>query len=263
MQLLAALERAVVLAVLDQVAGHQLVQAGDVAQQRHAGRVQVHADGVDARLDDAFQRLAQLLGVDVVLVQADADVLRVDLDQFAERVLQAAADGDGAAQGGVEVGELLAADGAGRVDAGAGLVDDDVGQVRPARRAGRAADRAAAPAARRRRRRRRGGAASAAARGGRPAASRRRRGAASLLRRRRRAAAAGGVPAAAAARRAAARRRRRRLRPRSRRGRRFGAAPARRRRLRAPAVAARRRGRRSVRRRVPRSRGRRCRCRWR
>ena len=117
------------LAVLDQLAGHQLVQAGDVPQQRHAGRVQIDADVVDARLDDAFQRFLQVLGVDVVLIQADADVLRIDLDQLAERILQAAADGDGAAQGGVEVGELLAADRAGGVDAGAGLVDDDVGEV--------------------------------------------------------------------------------------------------------------------------------------
>src|SRR4051812_28036374 len=76
----------------------------------------------------------------LVPVEADADVLRVDLDQLAERVLEAAADGDGAAQGGVEVGELLPADGAGRVDAGPGLVDDDVGQlghgVRERRRGG-------------------------------------------------------------------------------------------------------------------------------
>src|SRR5262249_22062521 len=37
---------------------------------------------------------------------------------------------DGAAQGGVEAGELLLADRAGRIDAGTGLVDDDVGQLR-------------------------------------------------------------------------------------------------------------------------------------
>src|SRR5581483_9313405 len=95
----------------------------------HAGRVQVDADLVDAGLDDRLQRLLELAGADVVLVEADADVLRVDLDQLTERVLKAAADGDGAARGGVVVGELLAADGAGRIDAGAGLVDDDVGQL--------------------------------------------------------------------------------------------------------------------------------------
>ena len=151
------------LAVLDQVAGHQLVQAGDVPQQRHAGRVQVDADRVDARLDDAFERLLELLGVDVVLIEADADVLRIDLDQLAERVLQAPADRDGAAQRGVEVGELLAADRAGRVDAGAGLVDDDVGQVRPAASGSGAGGGAAAAAERRRRPRRTGGGVGAAA----------------------------------------------------------------------------------------------------
>src|SRR5262249_61453860 len=89
---------------------------------------------VDARLDDAVQRLLELLGVDVVLILADADVLRVDLDQLAERVLQAPANGDGAAQRRVEGGELFLGDVGGRVVAGAGLVDDDVGEVGGRRR---------------------------------------------------------------------------------------------------------------------------------
>ncbi len=38
--------------------------------------------------------------MDVVLVEADANVLRIDLDQLTERVLEAAADGNGAAQRG-------------------------------------------------------------------------------------------------------------------------------------------------------------------
>src|SRR5205807_4583307 len=84
---------------------------------------------VDARFDNAFQRLLEVARVDVVLIQADADVLWIDFHQLAERVLQAPADGDGAAHRGVVVGELLAADGAGGVDAGAGLIDDDVSQV--------------------------------------------------------------------------------------------------------------------------------------
>jgi len=64
-----------------------------------------------------------------VLVKADADVLRIDFDQFAEGILKATANRDGAACGGVVIGELLAADGTGRVDTGAGLVEDDIGQV--------------------------------------------------------------------------------------------------------------------------------------
>ena len=68
-------------------------------------------------------------GIDVVLVESDADVLGLDLDQLGQRILEPAADRDAAAQGGVGVGKLLAADLAGRIDAGAGLVDDDVGEL--------------------------------------------------------------------------------------------------------------------------------------
>jgi hypothetical protein len=45
--------------------------------------------------------------VDVVLVLADADRLRFDLDQFGERILQAPRDRHGAAQGHVEIGKFL------------------------------------------------------------------------------------------------------------------------------------------------------------
>ena len=101
-----------------------------MAQQRHAGGIEVDADGVDARFDHAVERFLELAVVDVVLVQADADVLRLDFHQLAEGVLQAPADRDGAAQRGVEVREFLASLGAGGVNAGARFVDDDVGQVR-------------------------------------------------------------------------------------------------------------------------------------
>ena len=60
-----------------------------------------------------------------MLVLADADGLGVDLDQFGERVLQAARDGDGSANGEVEFGKLLARDVGGGVNAGAGLADHD------------------------------------------------------------------------------------------------------------------------------------------
>ncbi len=128
-QLVAAGERAVLLAIIDDPPGGQLVEARDVPQQGHARRVQVDADEVDATGDDRLERLLELLGVDVVLVEPDADVLGLDLDQLGQRVLEPAADRDAAAQGRVEVGKLVAADLAGRVDARAGLVDDDVGKL--------------------------------------------------------------------------------------------------------------------------------------
>ena len=60
---------------------------------------------------------------DVVLVLADADALGIDLHQLGQRILQPARDRDGAADGDVQVGELLARDVAGAVDAGARLAD--------------------------------------------------------------------------------------------------------------------------------------------
>src|SRR5581483_10784822 len=51
LELFAFGERTAALAELDQLPGRVLVQSGDVPEQRHAGRVQVHADVVDARLD--------------------------------------------------------------------------------------------------------------------------------------------------------------------------------------------------------------------
>ena len=69
--------------------------------------------------------MLQLALVHIVLVLADADGLGIDLDQFGERILQAACDGDGSANGEVEVGKLLAGDVGGGVDAGPGLADRD------------------------------------------------------------------------------------------------------------------------------------------
>ena len=70
-----------------------------------------------------------MLGIDVVLVEADTDVLGLDLDELGEGVLQPASDRDAAAQRGVGIGKLVPANLAGGVDAGAGLIDNDIGQL--------------------------------------------------------------------------------------------------------------------------------------
>src|SRR5438552_2336423 len=98
-------------------------------KERYAGRVQVHANLIHARFDDGVERVLELPGADIVLIQADTDVLRIDLDQLAERVLQPAADGDGAAQRGIVAGKLFTADRTGGVHACPGFVNDDVRQI--------------------------------------------------------------------------------------------------------------------------------------
>ena len=119
-------ERAVGVAPAHDGAGHGLAQARHARQQRRRRGVEVDADLVHAVLDDGVQRLGQLALVDVVLVLADADALGVDLHQLGQRILQAARDGDGAAQAHVQVGQLLAGELGGRVHRGAGLADDDL-----------------------------------------------------------------------------------------------------------------------------------------
>ena len=130
------------LAEVDDPPRGQLVEPGDVPQQGDAGRVEVDADEVDATRDDRLERLLELLGVDVVLIEPDADVLRLDLHQLGQRVLKPRPIEIPLPQRRVELGQLVAADLAGGVDAGAGLVDDDIGElgeqgvggVRPGRR---------------------------------------------------------------------------------------------------------------------------------
>ena len=65
----------------------------------------------------------------VVLVKPDADVLRIDLHEFGERVLQAAANTDGAASSRIQIRELFAGHGARGVVASPGLDHNHIGQI--------------------------------------------------------------------------------------------------------------------------------------
>src|SRR4051794_27807817 len=68
--------------------------------------------------------------IDIVLIEPDANALWIDLYEFAERILQTAADGDGAAQSRVIFREFLTADGAGGIDTRARFIDDHVRHFR-------------------------------------------------------------------------------------------------------------------------------------
>ena len=117
------------LAEINDPPSRQLVQARNVPQQGNAGGIEVNSHEVDTTANDRFECFLELLGIDVMLVEADADVLGLDLDEFGERILKSAADRDGAPEGGVEFRQLVAAHLAGRVNARARLVDDHIGQL--------------------------------------------------------------------------------------------------------------------------------------
>ena len=137
--LLTVAERPVLVAERDDVPGDGLAQAGDARQQRRRGGVDVRADRIDAVLDHRVELPRQQRLVDVVLVLADADRLRLDAHELGERILQAAGDRHRAAQRHVEIRELLRRQLGRRVDRRAGLRHHDLGEraARDGARSGR------------------------------------------------------------------------------------------------------------------------------
>jgi len=80
------------VAVGDDVRGQRRAESGDARQQRRRGGVDVDTDRVHAVLDDRIERSCQPGLADIMLVLSDTDRFRIDLDQFGERILQAAGD---------------------------------------------------------------------------------------------------------------------------------------------------------------------------
>ncbi len=97
-------ERAVGVTVAHDVLREPAADARDSGQQRGGGGVDVDADGVHRILDDRVQRAGQFDLGEVMLVLADPDRLRVDLDEFGQRVLQTARDRHRAAQRHIQFG---------------------------------------------------------------------------------------------------------------------------------------------------------------
>src|SRR5574344_961693 len=126
---LAALERAVRVAVPDHAFRESLADARDVAQERGARAVHVHADLVHAAFDDFVEALLEFALVHVMLILSDADGLRLHLHEFRERILQTAADGNGAARGDVFLREFLDGDHARGIHGRAGFAHDDAGRA--------------------------------------------------------------------------------------------------------------------------------------
>ena len=107
-QVLAAAEGALLVAVGDDASASDGPRPGDMREQRRRGGVEIDADRVHRILDHRLERAPEAVLVDVVLVLADADRLRLDLDELGQRVLQPPGDRDRAAQRDVEVGNSFA-----------------------------------------------------------------------------------------------------------------------------------------------------------
>ena len=122
-QLLAVGKRAVGFAPFHDGFGHCGAQARYAAEQWRAGGVQVHAHAVHAVLHHGVELTCQLTLVHVVLVLAHANGFGIDLDQFGQRILQAAGNAGGSAQAHIHIGQLLTGIFTGAVDGGSCFAD--------------------------------------------------------------------------------------------------------------------------------------------
>ena len=119
-------EAAVFLPVGHDIFGDGGIDAGDMPQQRGGRGIEVHPNRVDAAFHHARQSGIQPGGGHIVLILPDADGLGVDLHQLRQRVLQAAGDGNGAAQIDVIFREFLTGQLGGGIDRGPRFADNGI-----------------------------------------------------------------------------------------------------------------------------------------
>ena len=129
-QLIAALERPVLVPVLHDVLGQGFAHTRHMTQQRRAGRVQIHTHGVHAALDHVVELLGQLHLTHIMLIEPDADRFRVDFHQLGHRIQDPSRDGDVTALGGFQLRKFLFGDGGGRVHRGSRFAHNQILKLR-------------------------------------------------------------------------------------------------------------------------------------
>ena len=90
-------ERAIRVAVLNDVCRHRRCQARYVRQQRNRGGIHIHTNRIHTVFHDGLQRTRELCLVHVVLILPDADGFWIDFHQFGQRILQASCNRHGTA----------------------------------------------------------------------------------------------------------------------------------------------------------------------
>ena len=129
-ELCAAGEGAVFFAVSHNVLRSGCGESGDLLQQAGGRRVHIHTHCVDAILHHSAQRRVQFLLRAIVLILANTDGLRIDFDQFGQRVLQSPCDGHGRTQIHIEIRKFFRRKGRGGIDGRTRFADDHIAGIR-------------------------------------------------------------------------------------------------------------------------------------
>ena len=126
-QFLTVLKTAVGFAVFHDVLCQRLGDTGDIGKERCGCRIQIHTHTVYAALYNTGQRRIQFLLVHIVLVLPYADGLGIDLDQFCQRILQAARNGCCAALSHIKLRKLFRRQFASRIYGCSRFIHDHIG----------------------------------------------------------------------------------------------------------------------------------------
>ncbi len=96
------------LPVFYDIAGYIPAQSRDVGKKRGACRIQIYSHFIDAAFNHIIQFFGKLHLVDVMLIKAYSDRLRINFYQFSQGVLYPSRDGDITTLCGIQIGEFLA-----------------------------------------------------------------------------------------------------------------------------------------------------------
>ena len=98
LQFLAGSERTVFIAVGHNIGGDGGIDTSYALKQRDGSGIEINAHAVYRTFHDAIKGAGERRLINVVLVLPHTNGLRINLDQLSQRILQAACDGDRAAQ---------------------------------------------------------------------------------------------------------------------------------------------------------------------
>ena len=103
----AGAERAVGRAVVNDIFGKNRSQSGNVCQQMAACGVDIDSNQIDTTFHRLVERFFQFCLVYIVLILSHADRLGINLDEFCQRIHQAAADRDSSPYGYIIIREFI------------------------------------------------------------------------------------------------------------------------------------------------------------
>lgn len=118
-------------AVFNDIFGNGSINAGDVFEQRDGSSIEFDTDMIYCCFDYGIECLRKFFLIYIMLILTDSDGFRFDFDKFCQRVLYAAGNGYGTANGNVEIRQFFNGEFGSGIDGSTGFIRNQVvyGQI--------------------------------------------------------------------------------------------------------------------------------------